>query len=129
MAKKVMLVDTNIIVRYLIHDNEKMYAESVEWFSRGEKGEFKLSIPALVIAEACFVLESFYKRSKKDVGEAMEVLISQKWLDIKNRETLLDCMAKYKNGIHFVDAYLQALSRSAGADILTFDKKIKAGNK
>jgi len=125
MAKKNLIVDTSILVRFLTRDVESLYLESVEWFLKAEKGEIELSITSIVVAETCYVLQSFYKRDRVYIAEKMEVLISQKWIAIKNRVILLKCLAHYKAGMHFVDAYLGALSENSGAEILTFDKKLK----
>lgn len=129
MAKKNLIVDTSVLVRFLARDVESMYLKSVEWFLKAEKGEVKLSIMSIVVAETCYVMQSFYKKDRVDIAEKMEVLISQKWLSVKNRDVLFKCLSLYKIGVHFVDAYLCALSEKSGAEILTFDNKPKKMNR
>ena len=128
MVKRNLIIDTSVLVRFLTRDIEAMYQESVGWFLKAEKGEVRLSLPSIVVAETCFVMESFYKKDKIDIAEKIEVLISQKWISVKSRNVLLRCLNLYKVGVHFVDAYLCALSEKSGNEILTFDSKLKKMN-
>lgn len=118
------ILDTNVLLRYLVGDNPLQQKQAISWFFEGEEGKRKIIVKPIVIAEACFVLESFYKKTKKEITEAMEIFLTQKWLKIEDRAILLTIWPLYTKGLHFVDSYLLSWSKANKAEILTFDKKI-----
>ncbi len=118
------LVDTNVILRYLVGDNKSQQLRARDWFLAAEAGEFELVIAPLVVAEACFVLESFYKLDRAEIARAFEVFLSQKWLQVQNREVLLGLWSRYMKGLHFVDSYLLSYADNEKYGILSFDKEL-----
>ncbi len=119
------IIDTNIILRYLVGDSEILYKKSVDIFKKAEAGELKLLIKVVVVAETCFVLESFYKKSLNEIASCMEVLLSQKWLIVEDRKGLLGMWTNYRNKLHFVDSYLLSSANANKYKVLSFDKEIK----
>lgn len=125
------ILDTNIILRYLVGDNKELHGKAIDIFKKAESGELKLLVKVVVVAETCFVLESFYKKSIDEIATSMEVFLSQKWLKVEDRKGLLGMWTNYRNKLHFVDSYLLSSARVNKYKILTFDKdvnKLKANN-
>lgn len=119
------LVDTNIIVRLLVGDDKSLQKKAIGIFKQAELGERTLMVKSVVVAEACFVLESFYKKSKEEIAGVLKVFINQKWLVIKERKILNFTWQWYLQGFHFVDSYLLATAKVNQEKILTFDKKLQ----
>lgn len=125
MAKQIeSLIDTNVILRFLVGDNSNQQLKAREIFRDAESGKRALRIKVLVVAEACFVLESFYKKSRLEIADTFQVFLSQKWLHVDDRQSLLSLWDHYKKGLHFVDSYLLALAQNNHAAIVTFDKEL-----
>ena len=118
------LVDTNVILRYLVGDNKNQKEEAKRWFKEAKDDKRKLVIKPLVIAEACFVLESFYKKNREEIANVFEVFLSQRWLGVDDREAMLSLWFWYRQKLHFVDSYLLALAKSNHSKLLSFDKKL-----
>lgn len=118
------LLDTNVILRFLVGDNKSQQKEASAFFKEAENGKRMILIKPLVVAEVCFVLESFYKKSKNEVANSMEVFLSQKWLKVEDRQPLLSMWQWYRENMHFVDSYLLACSKLNKSKILTFDKTL-----
>ena len=126
MAKKVTeILDTNVLVRFLVGDIPAQKTTAVKWFLEAEKDKRDIIVSTIVIAETIFVLESFYKQTKENVAAAMEIFLSQRWLIVQERDVLLASLAFYRNEKHFVDSYLLAWSQHHHAGIMSFDKKLK----
>lgn len=121
---KTYILDTNVLLRFLVGDNKLQQIKAIEWFRQAEKGEIKIIVVALVVAEACFVLESFYKQNRSDIISSMEVFISQRWLRVENRDVIKHTWFYYQNNLHFVDSYLLAWQKISQDGILTFDQKV-----
>lgn len=118
------LIDTNIILRYLVGDNKDQQKQATQIFKEAERGKRKIIVKVVVIAETCFVLESFYKRSKEEIASSMEIFLSEKWLKVEDRRALLTMWMPYRQNLHFVDCYLLALADTNKQKIITFDKDL-----
>lgn len=118
------IVDTNVLIRFLVGDNKLQQKQASNWFSQAQKGKRKLVIKVLVVAETCFVLESFYKKQKDEVAGVFEVFLAQSWLVVEERDVLLSLWDWYKKGFHFVDSYLLSWAKNNNSSIMSFDKKL-----
>lgn len=121
---KKQILDTNVLLRFLVGDNEKQQKEAQRWLREAEERKRKIVVAPLVIAETCFVLESFYKKQRIEIAEALEVFLAQRWLEVNQREVLLLLWPWYRKGLHFVDSFLLAWTQVHIGDILTFDRSL-----
>lgn len=119
------VLDTNVLLRFLVGDNEKQHAQAERWLKEAETGKKTIVILPIVIAEAAFVLESFYKRSRVEIVRSLLVFISQRWLEVHDRDTLSKMWSWYEQRFHFVDSFLLAWSQVNEGAILTFDADIR----
>lgn len=124
MTPQQHVIDTNVLLRFFTRDNEEQYQQAVTWFKEAEQGKRKILISPLVVAECCYVLESFYKQSRQEIADTFEVFLAQKWLLVEKRELILGIWEDYKNKLGFVDCYLLRQVRSENMRILSFDKKL-----
>lgn len=118
------IVDTNVLVRFFIGDNKLQQKQASNFFSQAQKGKRKLVIKSLVVAETCFVLESFYKKERNEIADVFEVFLAQSWLIVEERDVLLSLWVWYKNGLHFVDSYLLSWVKKNNSSVVSFDKKL-----
>ncbi|HEX9722271.1 MAG TPA: PIN domain-containing protein [Candidatus Paceibacterota bacterium] len=127
MAKtslKKEVLDTNVLLRFLVGDNQSQQKRAAEWFREAEEGRRKITVIPLVIAEACFVLESFYKKPRKEIVQAMEVFVGQRWLQVEERGALVKLWPYYLKNLHFVDSFLLAWCEVHETKLLTFDRQL-----
>jgi predicted nucleic-acid-binding protein len=117
-------VDTNVILRYFVGDNKRQQRRATALFKRAERGKLELLIKPLVVAEACFVLESFYKKKRNEIADVFEVFLSQKWLKVEDRMTMLNLWSIYRKKFHFVDSYLLSWASVYKGKVVSFDKKL-----
>ena len=62
-----LLIDTNVIIRYLVGDHAEFLAKAAALFEAVETGETQIVILDNVIMEAFFVLTKFYQLPKAEV--------------------------------------------------------------
>lgn len=116
MAK---VIDTNLIIRFLLNDKPKQ-AKSVRLlFASSEK----LHLPDIVIAEVIWVLQSVYKFSKLVVIEKVQQLLGLN-IFICNYKLINRSLITYQdNNISYIDAYLLGFSIEKKLEgIYSFDK-------
>jgi predicted nucleic acid-binding protein len=118
------ILDTNVLIRFLVGDSPAQKEQAVTWFRQAEKGVLKITVHPIVVAETCYVLESFYKKSRTEIANTMQIFLSQRWLDVVERETLIAIWDPYQEGLHFVDSFLLIVTKQSDKQLLTFDKKL-----
>lgn len=120
------LIDTNIILRFLLNDVPSQCLKIKTKLKDAKSGKLRLVITDIIFFESYFTLTSYYKYSKENVLEVLESLISSGYFEVENRDILLESLKIYKlSNLSFVDSYLAARSGPDMADIFTFDKKLQ----
>jgi predicted nucleic-acid-binding protein len=114
-------VDTNVIVRVIIRDNLNQ-TESVERFI--QNGAW---ISILALAEAVWVLKSFYGLTPQELDQAIEMLLRHQHFVVEDPETVADALELFraKPALGFADCLMLELARKAGhLPLGTFDRAL-----
>lgn len=120
---KSIIIDANIILRYLLADNSEFFEKSKVLFDKALNNELEILIKEIVITEVVYVLEKFYKVERKQIAEILTSLILLRGIKIENRNYILKAFKIYKNKkLDFVDCVLCSMSKDY--KIETFDKKL-----
>ena len=115
-----IIVDTNIILRYLLQDNEELSKKAIEIIDNN-----RIFIPTEVIVEASYVLKKVYNVENEKINEAIELLINMEDIKFENKETIALAFKTYaEKNLDIVDCMLFAYSKNENYDIKTFDKKL-----
>ena len=125
----VYLLDTNIIIRFLVGDHEEHLAKSVEIFEDIEKAKLQVKILETVLMEAFFVLTKFYKLPKVDVINDLKAILALNGVINPNKTILHETLSIIEDkNIDFVDALICAKSKLQGFEKLSFDSDVKSVN-
>jgi predicted nucleic-acid-binding protein len=125
-VSKRRLVDTNLIVRYLVQDHEKHSKLAGNLFDACDRGDLVIVTLPAVLAECVFVLESFYQHSREDIASALGRLISSPGVEISAPETHLDALERYrKTKVHFVDCLIAATAATENMPVASFDQDFR----
>ena len=120
------LVDTNLIIRYLVQDDEKHARIAGKLIDACYRGEVEIVILPEVLAESVFVLESFYQRPRLDIAEVLKNLISSPGVEIRGSVIHLDALDRYrKTKIHFVDCLIAATAAAQDMPVASFDQDFR----
>lgn len=112
-----IICDANIILRYLIHDDDKLYKNSVKIIKKSPY------VPILVMSEVVYVLSGTYKISRAEIVNTLMIL--SKEVVFEENELFIKTLEYYKdNNLDFVDCYLLARSKMLNEEVSTFDKKL-----
>lgn len=117
------LVDTNLIVRYLVQEHEKHAQAAGKLFDACDRGEVVIVVLPTVLAECVFVLESFYEHPRGDIASALGRLISSPGVEIGDTAIYLDALDRYrKTKVHFVDCLVAATAAAENMPVASFDQ-------
>ena len=124
MSKR-RLVDTNLIVRYLVQDHEKHAKAAGKLFEACDRGNLVIVVLPAVLAECVFVLESFYEHPRGDIASALGRLISSPGVEI-DTAIHLDALDRYrKTKVHFVDCLIAATAATENMPVASFDRDFR----
>ena len=124
--RKRRLVDTNLIVRYLVRDHERHAKAAEKLFDACDRGDVMVVVLPAVLAECVFVLESFYEHPRADIASALGRLISSPGVEIDNATTHVDTLDRYrKTKIHFVDCLIAATAATENMPVASFDQDFR----
>jgi predicted nucleic-acid-binding protein len=125
-VSKRRLVDTNLIVRYLVQDDEKLAKAAGRLFEACDRGNVVIVLLPAVLAECLFVLESFYEHPRGVIASALTTLISSPGVEIDNAAIHLDALNRYrKTKVHFVDCLISATASAQDVPVATFDQDFR----
>lgn len=126
MSAKRRLVDTNLVVRYLVQDHEKHAKTAGKLFEACDRDEIEIMLLSAVLAECVFVLESFYEHRRADIAAALSTLISSPGVQINENAIHLDALDRYrKTKVHFVDCLIAAAAKAEDTPVATFDEDFR----
>jgi predicted nucleic-acid-binding protein len=125
-VSKQRLVDTNLIVRYLVQDHDKHARAAGKLFDACDRGDVVIVVLPVVLAECVFVLESFYGHPRAAIASALGGLISSPGVEIGEATVHLDALSRYKGTkAHFVDCLIAATAVAKSVPISTFDQDFR----
>jgi predicted nucleic-acid-binding protein len=120
---KKYLLDTNILLRFLLADHDELSPKAAHLFQRAADRECLLILTDLGIAEALWVLTSYYKLGRKPVAESLAKLLVRAGVHCSDLDSILDALARFKaTDCDFYDCYLAAQAVASGVVIASFDK-------
>jgi predicted nucleic-acid-binding protein len=123
--EKVYLIDTNVILRYLLEDQKRFSQRAKVFMQDVAKGAKKAELPSVVIVECVYVMEKFYEIPKNEIVDKLSRILNIKGIVNPDKSEILDALIKYENsGTDIVDSILAAKS-SPKRVIVSFDKDFK----
>lgn len=115
-----IIVDTNVILRYLLQDNEELSSKAIEIIDNNE-----IFIPTEVIVEVSYVLKKVYNVEKDKIFETIKLLLDMQNIKFKNKKTIEVAFKIYsEKNLDIVDCILYAYNKVEKFEIKSFDKKL-----
>ena len=128
MSKR-RLVDTNLIVRYLVQDHEKHAKAAGKLFNACDHGDVVIVVLPAVLAECVFVLEFFYEHPRGDIASTLGRLISSPGVEIDRMAIHLEALDRYRaTKVHFVDCLIAATASTENMPVASFDQDFRKFN-
>ena len=124
MEKK--LINANVLLRYLLKDDEALFKKAYEVLERVKDGKEWIIIPESVLAESVYVLLRIYKVDRHDIAEKLRLLFLYKGVVNPDKEDLVDSINLFgRTNLSIVDCIICAKSVNNKMPILAFDDELK----
>jgi len=123
---KKYIVDTNVMLRFFLKDNEKHFIKAKQYLSQAREGKISLILIPQVVFEINYVLKTVYSLSKRERIKILSSVVKFPHIVVKERKILMETIEKYKKiSVDLVDIYLAQTAKGEGAKIFSFDKDFK----
>ncbi len=121
---KVRIIDTNIVLRFLVGDVPEQLEKTKRLVKRIEERKERVFLPLLCAFEVVFTLEKFYQTPRAEIEEKISILFSLKGLRLPSKNLFLEALRLYREkNVSFVDAFVVTMMKNSRfREIYSFDK-------
>ncbi len=118
-------LDTNVLVRFLVKDDERQAEIIYRIFKQAESDKDVLFVPLLVVLETVWVLESVYKIPRQEILNSINELILMPILEFESQSAILSFVSSAKETkMDLSDLLIAHSAKFSGCEcVLTFDKR------
>ena len=125
LPRKVYLIDTNVVLRYLLGDHPEFSPKAEAFMFDVSQGVKKVEILDVVIVECIYVMEKYYEIPKTEIVGKLSGILNFSGIVNPDRSEILEALLKYENSnIDIVDCILASCS-SPEKVVISFDKDMK----
>ena len=130
LKKNLVVLDTNVIIRFLIGDHEEFYQKAVEIFKRIENHSLRAVLLEAVFAETVFVLEKVYKVERTIIRSHLQKILALNGIVNSQKQILFKALEIYEQSkFDIIDSLLAAYGLINAMNVVSFDKDIRKAQK
>lgn len=123
---KKYFIDTNVILRFLLHDDNKYYNQAETFFEKAKNKKVEIIVIPEVLLEMDYVLRGVYSITKEEVVDIILKLVLTPYFKIIDRSIFIQAVKKYqKINIDLFDLYLYYKAQDGKGTVISFDKDFK----
>ena len=118
-------LDTNVLIRFLVRDDERQAETIYRIFKQAESDKEILFVPLLVVLETVWVLESVYDIPRQDILDSINELILMPILEFEAQSAVLNFVTSARETkMDLPDLLIAHSAKSSCCEcVLTFDKR------
>ena len=118
-------LDTNVLVRFLVKDDERQSKIVYNAFKQAETDKYTFFVPLLVVLETLWVLDSVYNIARNDIIDTINEILLMPILKFEAQAAIhrFIFLAR-ENKIDLSDVLIACSAKLSGCkNVLTLDKK------
>lgn len=118
-------LDTNVLIRFLVRDNEEQAETIYRVFKQAESEKEVLFVPLLVTLEVIWVLESVYEIPRQEILDSINELVLMPILEFEAQSAILNFISSARETkVDLSDLLIANSAKFSGCEcVLTFDKR------
>ena len=124
--KNTTVLDTNVILRYLLNDHPKYFQISSAFMQTIKDGDAIAYVPESVLAECVYVLLKVYKVPKSKTCDVLTQVLRYQGISKENNAVLLDSLSLFsEHNVDIVNAIVHATAQHYKWVILSLDRDLQ----
>jgi len=118
-------LDTNVLVRFLVKDDERQAKAVYRIFKQAESKVEVFFVPTLVVLETVWVLDSVYEITRQEILDAIDELLLMPILEFDAQTVIRSFISSAReNKADLSDLLIAHYAKYSGCDsVITFDKR------
>ena len=119
-----ILIDSNVIIRFVLNDNPKLSPKAFQIIKQIEEGETQVYLAPVILAEIVYVLLKVYRLKRADIKDKILPIVNMRNIKAERKDILPTAFEIFTTkNVDFEDAYLVALMESKQINsIYSFDE-------
>jgi|ERR1700686_772590 len=120
-------LDTNIVVRYLTHDDPAQTAKAIGLFA-SLSADAPGFLSLIVLVESIWVLERSYGFEKDEIAHVLETFLRGREVIVERAELVSQALRTFNaTGVNFSDCLIERCGHAAECEYTaTFDRRVTA---
>lgn len=120
-----MLLDTNILIRFLTNDHPVHSPKAFELIKLAVEGKVTLYLDQLVVAESVWVLSKSYNFPRDVISDKLSQLVEFEGINSPDKNVILLALDMFaKHNVDYADTFLAARAETLGDTVVvTFNTK------
>ena len=124
--KSTVVVDANVILRYLLADHEQQHSSARTAFDEVRGGRRLAFVGEGVIVECVYVLLKVHGVGRAEITDTLLGLLAFKGVRAHDLEATMDALRVFRDrNVDIVDAIVVATAKRRGWDVLSFDRDVR----
>jgi len=120
------LLDTNVLVRFLLDDDPHQSPRAVALMKRLELKKESAWLEESVLAETVWVLEKGYAVPRSEIARLLTTILELPGIRCRSRRAMLEALTRFSTTTcDIIDCLLAACARSRGLTVYSFDQDFK----
>ena len=121
-------LDTNVLLRYLLQDDEIQGERASRAISQAAVRNESLLVSAIVLCEALWVLERSYGYDRTALGAVIDALLDTRGFELEHRAQVRDALDDFRmTRADFSDCLIGRIHDTLGCrQTLTFDRALRS---
>lgn len=120
---KTVLLDSNVLLRFITKDIPERAERARTLLKRGEDGALRLILHPMVVAEVVYILRAHYKLTHEQIETVLLQLIGSGAFETLEPSLVERALLMVtRNNLDFEDAYFDALAEQQGWQVASFDQ-------
>ena len=126
--RPVFAIDANVILRYVLGDDEKLSARAATILQGVDSGETAISCDPVTLAEVVWVLSSYYGLPNHEISEGLAPLVKAEGFLIPSKDRYVRALDLFAGSVkHFGDACACATAlEDCEGRLYSFDRKLSS---
>lgn len=123
---RTFILDTNVILRFLLADDPNQSPKAKELFEMAEAGKIRLFLSHVAVAELVWTLESFFNFPRQEIGTKLRGLVIHDGIAVDNQDLVLDALDRFARvNADFPACYAAALALARKQSVTSYDKDFR----
>lgn len=124
--KSTVVIDTNILLRYLRNDHPTLSIKAKKIFDRAYDNRINIYLDEIILAETIWVLSSFYKTPKSFIVSKLLEQLYFDWIINPRKKLMIKALGLFgKTNLSYIDCWIFTVNQNLKISLETFDNNLK----